>query len=154
MFVPTDLLNAVAMGWAAIGMPPTALPGPEVVELWPLVQVVDLRVGSGTVVEPGALVTLHFRVWNETGRELADTRKRGLPFTIPAPEPGTSVFWESALRGLRSGGRREVLLPAHLAYASEALAPVLPTSGFLRAEVEVVAVVTAAESGLGRMTRR
>lgn len=135
-------------------MPLPAPPGPEVAELWPLVQVFDVSSGTGTPIEPGALVTLHFRVWNESGKELADTRKRGLTFTIPAPERGGSVFWKSALRGLRSGGRREVVLPAHLAYGSEAVAPVLPPSGFIRAEVEVVAVVSAAESGLGRLTRR
>ena len=81
----------------------------QVEEAKPVSQLVskrDLRRGDGPTVAIGDVVTFEFIASVATGKEIANTYKRGLPFTLQADPKGEAL--SAALIGMRETGEREV----------------------------------------------
>lgn len=63
------------------------------------------QAGNGAPARPGDLVTVHLVAVDETGREVANTRRRGLSLTLLTPEPQWLDLWGALLPGVRPGDR-------------------------------------------------
>jgi peptidylprolyl isomerase len=75
----------------------------------------DLEVGTGAEAEPGATVEVHYLgVDLETGEEFDSSWSRGE--SIRFPLRGLIAGWQEGIPGMRVGGRRELVIPPHLAY--------------------------------------
>lgn len=86
------------------------------------VMIRDLKEGEGEVAHRGDLLTVDFLgAYYETGEELMSSWERHEPFTFRLGGGDGILGWEHALDGMRVGGRRELVLPAHL--TSRYLAP-------------------------------
>lgn len=75
----------------------------------------DLRVGSGTVLGKGDLASLRYKSFDyRTGGRYEDWWAK--PFRTGFGKDESLGAWETGLRGMRVGGRRELVVPAKEAY--------------------------------------
>jgi peptidylprolyl isomerase len=75
----------------------------------------DLEVGTGAEATPGANVEVHYLgVDLESGEEFDSSWSRGE--SIRFPLQGLIAGWKEGIPGMRVGGRRELIIPPHLAY--------------------------------------
>ncbi len=75
----------------------------------------DLIVGEGAEAKPGDSVTVHYvGVEYDSGEEFDSSWNRGE--SIQFPLRGLIQGWQDGIPGMREGGRRELVIPPHLAY--------------------------------------
>ena len=75
----------------------------------------DIVVGEGAEAVPGARVTVHYLgVDYATGEQFDASWDRGE--TIEFPLSGLIQGWQDGIPGMKVGGRRELVIPPHLAY--------------------------------------
>lgn len=75
----------------------------------------DLEIGTGEEATPGATVDVHYLgVDLETGEEFDSSWSRGESINFPL---GSLIAgWQEGIPGMRVGGRRQLVIPPHLAY--------------------------------------
>lgn len=77
--------------------------------------VTDLIVGTGKEAIAGAKVTVHYLgVEFETGEQFDSSWDRGE--SIEFPLRGLIAGWQEGIPGMKVGGRRQLVIPPHLAY--------------------------------------
>lgn len=75
----------------------------------------DLTVGDGVEVQSGQTVTVHYLgVEFESGEQFDSSWDRGE--TIEFPLRGLIAGWQMGIPGMKVGGRRQLIIPPHLAY--------------------------------------
>ncbi len=75
----------------------------------------DIHVGTGAEALPGATVEVHYvGVDYESGEEFDSSWSRGESITFPLS--GLIAGWQQGIPGMLVGGRRELVIPPHLAY--------------------------------------
>jgi peptidylprolyl isomerase len=80
--------------------------------------ITDLVVGDGIEARPGAQVLVHYvGVDFETGEQFDASWDRGE--AIEFPLKGLIQGWQDGIPGMRVGGRRQLVVPPHLAYGAE-----------------------------------
>ncbi|SDO27275.1 peptidylprolyl isomerase [Nakamurella panacisegetis] len=78
-------------------------------------QIRDITVGDGAEAVPGAKVTVHYLgVEFSSGEEFDSSWNRGE--SIQFPLRGLIQGWQDGIPGMKVGGRRELVIPPHLAY--------------------------------------
>jgi peptidylprolyl isomerase len=76
----------------------------------------DIRVGTGAVLKEGATATFKFKNFDyRTGKRYEDWWN-GPPFRTGFGKGESLGAWETGLKGMRVGGRRELIVPAKEAY--------------------------------------
>ncbi len=77
--------------------------------------ITDIEVGDGAEAKPGDRVEVHYLgVDFETGDEFDSSWGRGE--SIQFPLAGLIAGWQDGIPGMRVGGRRQLVIPPHLAY--------------------------------------
>lgn len=77
--------------------------------------VTDLEVGEGAEATPGATVDVHYLgVDFETGDEFDSSWSRGESINFPLS--ALIAGWQEGIPGMKVGGRRQLVVPPHLAY--------------------------------------
>jgi peptidylprolyl isomerase len=85
--------------------------GPAPTEL----QIVDIVVGEGAEATPGATVDVHYLgVEYDSGDEFDSSWSRGQSINFPLRS--LIAGWQQGIPGMKVGGRRKLVVPAHLAY--------------------------------------
>lgn len=75
----------------------------------------DIEVGTGDEATPGATVDVHYvGVDYESGEEFDSSWNRGASINFPLQS--LIAGWQEGIPGMRVGGRRELVVPPHLAY--------------------------------------
>lgn len=75
----------------------------------------DLVVGDGPEVQSGQTVEVHYLgVEFETGEQFDSSWDRGE--SIEFPLRGLIQGWQLGIPGMKVGGRRQLIIPPHLAY--------------------------------------
>ncbi|MET8505867.1 FKBP-type peptidyl-prolyl cis-trans isomerase [Streptomyces sp. NPDC004787] len=80
-------------------------------------EIKDIWEGDGAVAEAGDDVLVHYvGVLFESGEEFDASWNRGapLPFTLGIGQ--VIAGWDRGVQGMKVGGRRQLVIPAHLAY--------------------------------------
>ena len=109
----------------SIGRPEVDFPGGEPpAEL----QVTDIWEGDGGVANPGDMVEVHYvGVAFSTGEEFDASWNRGDPLQFELGAGEVIAGWDQGVRGMKVGGRRQLIIPPDLAYgdrgAGYAIAP-------------------------------
>ncbi|RVU25272.1 FKBP-type peptidyl-prolyl cis-trans isomerase [Streptomyces antnestii] len=98
------------------GQPPADL---EIKEIWE---------GDGAVAKAGDNVKVHYvGVAFSTGEEFDSSWNRGTPLQFKLGIGQVIAGWDKGVQGMKVGGRRQLTIPAHLAYgdrgAGTAIAP-------------------------------
>ncbi|HSS68996.1 MAG TPA: FKBP-type peptidyl-prolyl cis-trans isomerase [Nocardioidaceae bacterium] len=90
--------------------------------------VTDISVGDGAEATKGSTVTAHYvGVAHSTGEEFDASYNRGEPLSFRLGVGQVIAGWDRGIEGMRVGGRRQLVIPPHLAYgdrgAGSAIAP-------------------------------
>jgi hypothetical protein len=73
---------------------------------------VDIRVGEGRLIGEGDRVTIQYRVCGAYKKELANSMKRGMPYTLIYSSRNSEPLVSVTLAGMHVGGSRYTVLPA------------------------------------------
>jgi FKBP-type peptidyl-prolyl cis-trans isomerase len=100
----------------------------------------DLVVGTGApATGPGQFVTVHYTGWLADGTEF-DSSRRGEPFAFPLGVGYVIPGWDQGVVGMRVGGKRRLVVPAHLGYGAHGAGDVIPPNAILIFEIELLAI--------------
>ena len=88
-------------------------------------QVKDLVKGKGPVAKSGDNLSVQYvGVLYKNGKEFDSSWKRGAqPFEFQLGTGGVIPGWDKGVPGMRVGGRRELIIPAKLAYGAQGSPP-------------------------------
>ncbi|MER7486792.1 FKBP-type peptidyl-prolyl cis-trans isomerase [Streptomyces sp. NPDC126497] len=107
----------------------------------------DLVVGDGAEVRPGTVVRVHYvGVTFETGKEFDSSWDRDQPFKFTLGSGRVIKGWDRGLRGMKVGGRREIVVPPRLGYGNQSPSPLIPAGSTL---VFVVDLLDSYSAGTG-----
>lgn len=80
-------------------------------------QITDLSVGEGKQAGHGSTVQVHYvGVSHSTGEEFDASWNRGEPLAFRIGSGMVIPGWDQGVMGMRVGGRRQMVIPPHLAY--------------------------------------
>lgn len=80
-------------------------------------QIQDVTVGDGAEAKPGASVEVHYLgVEFDSGEEFDSSWNRGESINFPLQ--GLIQGWQDGIPGMKVGGRRQLVIPPHLAYGA------------------------------------
>jgi peptidylprolyl isomerase len=91
-------------------------------------QITDITQGDGAVAKAGDTVRVHYVgvAWS-TGEEFDASYNRGAPLSFRLGVGQVISGWDQGVQGMKVGGRRQLVIPPHLAYgergAGGAIAP-------------------------------
>jgi peptidylprolyl isomerase len=111
------------------GPPPTSL------------QVKDLVKGTGRAARRGDVLSMQYvGISYSNGREFDASWDRGEPFEFQLGAGSVIEGWDRGLVGIRPGGRRELVIPASLAYGAKGRPPAIAPNEPLVFVVDAVSV--------------
>ncbi|GAA2235649.1 MULTISPECIES: FKBP-type peptidyl-prolyl cis-trans isomerase [Kitasatospora] len=104
-------------------------------------QIRDIKVGDGAEAKAGAMVEVHYvGVTFETGEEFDASWNRNQTFRFPLGAGRVIKGWDLGVQGMKVGGRRELVIPAHLAYGNQSPSPLIPAGSTLIFVVDLLGV--------------
>ncbi|MEU3605352.1 FKBP-type peptidyl-prolyl cis-trans isomerase [Streptomyces sp. NPDC035033] len=101
----------------------------------------DLVVGDGAEAKPGTVLKVHYvGVTFGSGKEFDASWDRGEPFKFALGGGKVIKGWDRGVRGMRVGGRREIVVPPRLGYGRQSPSPLIPPHSTLVFVVDLVDV--------------
>jgi peptidylprolyl isomerase len=80
-------------------------------------EIKDIWEGDGPVAKAGDTVSVHYvGVAFSTGEEFDASWNRGTPLQFQLGVGQVISGWDQGVQGMKVGGRRQLIIPAHLAY--------------------------------------
>ncbi|MFF9144811.1 FKBP-type peptidyl-prolyl cis-trans isomerase [Streptomyces sp. NPDC014861] len=105
----------------------------------------DIVVGTGPEAKPGMVLRVHYvGVTFASGREFDASWDRGEPYKFALGGGKVIKGWDRGVRGMRVGGRREIVVPPRLGYGKQSPTPLIPPGSTLVFVVDLVASYSAA----------
>jgi len=87
----------------------------------------ELIVGTGPEAKAGQSVTVNYvGVLYHGGKEFDASWKRSEPFTFELGAGKVIKGWDAGVAGMKVGSRRELIIPAELAYGAQGSPPTIP----------------------------
>ncbi|MBB2494764.1 FKBP-type peptidyl-prolyl cis-trans isomerase [Aquipseudomonas ullengensis] len=105
-------------------------------------QIEDIQLGDGKEVVKGALITTQYSGFLEDGTLFDSSYQRGKPFQCVIGTGRVIKGWDQGLMGMKVGGKRKLLVPAHLAYGERQMGAHITPHSNLRFEIELLEVLT------------
>ncbi len=107
----------------------------------------DTKPGEGAEAVAGRNVSVHYTGWlydeaapGHKGKKFDSSRDRGQPFGFPLGAGRVIRGWDQGVAGMRVGGQRTLVIPAHLGYGPIGAGEAIPPFATLVFEVELVGV--------------
>jgi peptidylprolyl isomerase len=101
----------------------------------------DFVVGEGAAASAGKQVTVHYTGWLQSGTKFDSSLDRGQPFPFALGAGQVIKGWDEGVAGMKVGGRRQLVIPANLAYGERGAGNgVIPPGATLIFEVELLGV--------------
>jgi peptidylprolyl isomerase len=108
--------------------------------------------GQGKAPLPGQRCFVHYTGWlwenDAKGKEFDSSKRRGEPFSFVLSRREVIAGWDEGILSMKVGGKRELLVPAALAWGSRGAGGVIPPNATLLFEVELLGVMEKTASGL------
>ncbi|MEU1495036.1 FKBP-type peptidyl-prolyl cis-trans isomerase [Streptomyces sp. NPDC005776] len=102
----------------------------------------DLVVGDGSEAQPGRVVQVHYvGVTFASGREFDSSWERDRPFKFAVGGGKVIKGWDRGVRGMKVGGRREIIVPPRLGYGKQSPSASIPAGSTLIFVVDLLTVV-------------
>ena len=101
----------------------------------------DISVGDGAEAKPGNTVSAHYvGVAHSTGEEFDASWNRGAPLDFRLGVGQVIAGWDEGIVGMKEGGRRKLVIPAHKAYGDRGAGAVIKPGETLIFVVDLVDV--------------
>jgi peptidylprolyl isomerase len=101
----------------------------------------DLITGTGTTAKSGDTVTVNYvGVLYTNGKEFDSSWSRKQTFTTPLTTGSVIPGWVEGIPGMKVGGRRELIIPANLAYGKTGSGSAIPPNSTLVFVVDLLSV--------------
>jgi len=101
----------------------------------------DLIVGEGPEATPGQQVSVHYvGVAHSSGKEFDSSYSRNTPFSFGLGAGQVIQGWDKGVAGMRVGGRRQLTIPANLAYGDRGAGGVIKPGETLVFVVDLLGV--------------
>ena len=101
---------------------------------------VDLVEGTGPQPKPGESVRVHYTGWLEDGKKFDSSHDRREPLVFPIGKGHVIKGWDEGVGSMKVGGKRKLVIPAHLGYGDRGAGNVIPPGATLIFEVELVGI--------------
>lgn len=102
-------------------------------------EIVDIEVGTGEEVKPGATITAHYTgALVKNGIIFQSSHDFGKAITFPLS--GVIAGWTQGVPGMKIGGMRRLIIPAEMAYGSSSPAKNIPANSDLVFDIELVEI--------------
>ena len=89
----------------------------------------ELITGTGTEAKVGSAISVDdVGVLYKTGKVFESSFKRNEPFSLTLGKGEVIQGWEQGIPGMKVGGRRELIIPASLAYGTKGSPPKIPAN--------------------------
>ena len=103
----------------------------------------DLSVGKGQEAKAGDTVKVDYTGWlyqkGARGAKFDSSKDRDKPFIFTIGEGKVIKGWEEGVKGMKVGGKRELVIPAALGYGARGFGPI-PPNATLDFEIELLGV--------------
>jgi peptidylprolyl isomerase len=104
-------------------------------------QIDDMTVGAGEEARAGQTVTVHYvGVSFSSGQEFDSSWSRRDPFSFRLGAGQVITGWDRGVAGMRVGGRRQLTIPADLAYGNRGAGGVIKPGETLVFVVDLLSV--------------
>lgn len=100
----------------------------------------DLEVGAGEAAKAGDVVVVNYTGWLTDGVKFDSSLDRGQPFSFPLGQSRVITGWDEGVTSMQPGGKRQLVIPAELAYGDQGAGGVIPPGATLIFDVELVEV--------------
>ena len=104
---------------------------------------VDIVEGTGARPKTGDNVSVHYTGWLKSGQKFDSSVDRGQPLVFPIGKGRVIKGWDEGVGTMRVGGKRKLVIPAHLGYGDRGAGGVIPPGATLIFEVELLAIDAA-----------
>ncbi len=99
---------------------------------------VDLVEGNGRSPRKKQMVAVHYTGWLADGTKFDSSHDRGQPFQFEFGAGKVIRGWDEGVASMKIGGKRQLLIPAHLGYGAQGAGGVIPPHATLIFEVELI----------------
>lgn len=139
------MMTRVFVALSVVGVLAGLLLGqPETITTESGLKYIDHKVGDGTEAAKGDTVEVHYTGWlyedGKRGAKFDSSLDRGRPFVFEIGAGKVIRGWDEGVAGMKTGGKRELIIPPDLAYGSRGAAGVIPPNATLDFEVELLKV--------------
>ncbi len=104
----------------------------------------DFEKGIGAIAETGKIVVVHLIGWLDhngaKGSKFISTYDRGKPLAFKLGTDKVMKAWSEGVRGMKTGGKRRLLVPSKLGYGKKGVAEIVPPNADLVFDVELLEV--------------
>jgi FKBP-type peptidyl-prolyl cis-trans isomerase FkpA len=108
---------------------------------------IDQKIGDGAEAIPPVQVTVHYTGWlydpskpEGHGNKFDSSVDRGEPFSFYLGGGQVIRGWDEGVAGMKVGGKRTLIIPAHMGYGSRGAGGVIPPYATLVFDVELLGV--------------
>ncbi len=102
-------------------------------------EIIDVEVGTGEEVQPGATITAHYTgalvkngIIFQSSHDFGDAITFGLDQVIKG--------WTHGVPGMKVGGTRRLIIPAEMAYGASSPSRTIPANSDLVFDIDLVAI--------------
>ncbi|MCB0193433.1 MAG: FKBP-type peptidyl-prolyl cis-trans isomerase [Anaerolineae bacterium] len=100
----------------------------------------DFAEGEGPMPEEGQIVSMHYTGWLEDGTKFDSSLDYGLPLVVPVGQDYVIPGWDEGIASMKVGGKRQLVVPAELAFGHEGAGEIIPPDSTLIFEVELLEI--------------
>jgi FKBP-type peptidyl-prolyl cis-trans isomerase len=100
----------------------------------------ELTEGTGAEAETGSFVVVHYTGQLSNGQQFDSSHSRNEPFMFVLGVGEVIEGWDQGVKGMKVGGRRQLVIPSTLAYGERGAGRDIPPNAPLVFEVELLGV--------------
>jgi FKBP-type peptidyl-prolyl cis-trans isomerase len=136
------LVAVAPMGVAVAAAPsaPSKVTGKPTVTPSGLKYYVLKPVKTGAQAKAGDQVKVHYTGWLTNGTKFDSSLDRGEPIAFPLGQGRVIKGWDEGITGMKVGEKRQLQIPASLAYGERGAGGTIPPNADLVFDVELVAI--------------
>ncbi len=105
------------------------------------IKINDIIVGDGEEAVDRSRVSVDYTGWLLDGGKQFDSSIGRSPLTFTLGAGMVISGWDQGVKGMKVGGKRELIIPPHLAYGDRGTGKIIPPGSTLRFEVELLDIV-------------